>query len=46
VALNKLAKMASEFDNGISIVQAADVQAASGRLTRKINGIGPKSVKN
>ncbi|MBG6070424.1 DNA polymerase-4 [Polaromonas sp. CG_9.7] len=47
VAPNKLlAKMASEFDkpNGISIVQAADVQSRIWPLNvRKINGIGPKS---
>jgi DNA polymerase-4 len=40
--------MASEFEaNGISIVQAADVQSRIWPLNvRKINGIGPKSVKN
>jgi DNA polymerase-4 len=47
VAPNKLlAKMASEFDkpNGISIVQAADVQSSIWPLNvRKINGIGPKA---
>jgi DNA polymerase-4 len=47
VAPNKLiAKMASEFNkpNGISIVQAEDVQAKIWPLAvRKINGIGPKA---
>jgi DNA polymerase-4 len=47
VAPNKLlAKMASEFNkpNGISVIQASDVQAKIWPLpVRKINGIGPKA---